>query len=207
MKIKYIALTFAVSFFFSNCGNKGKQSKDPKINGNSFQLISGDELELKEASAEGTGEYIYSNENKSSTNSFTFSFKLLGENSSVKLIANSDRNLKNGASLDFMRSGNELKVKLNLGGNTYNLDSFFSHIDASSETLSFALDVHNEDPTHFLIWEKKGNHHYHDHDALYNSEKEGISGKVSGKYWGFKLEKAQLIAPEVGEPKLHHHHH
>lgn len=207
MKNIYIALTLSIGFLFSSCGKTRSTTTELTLNENPFQLIEKGDLTFTSTDAKGSGKFIYKKKNKKSDNSFTFSLKLPEENASVTLIANADKDLNNGASVTFKRSAEKLKVQLIVSGETHDLSSDFDDVDISKDKVSFVIDIHDETPAHIIIWEKNESDHYEDREAKYNSSKEKrITKKASGKYWGFKLEKASLISPEKGEPKHHHHH-
>ena len=207
MKNIHIALSLAIGFMFASCGGTKNPTNDLTLNGNPFQLIEKGNLTFSSTDAKGSGKFIYSKPNKESDNSYTFSIKLPENNSSVTLIANADKDLNNGVSITFKKLTNKLKVDLIVAGTSHDISSDFDYVDVSKDKIGFAIDVHDEDPAHIIIWEKNSSDHYHKKDAKYNSENKIKKGKANGKFWGFTLEKANLMSPKTGKAKDHHHNH
>lgn len=137
-----------------------------------------------------------------SKSSFALTF-VLNEGGSLALNSNGNSRLGGAIGVVFSRVGKTLSVKLKEGGAETNVSAAFASLDAS-ETLSFLVDVHNDEvPAHILIWSGSTSAYTED-AALMNSEDPGFNppGNGSGQFWGLALSNATVSQAQVGGAKF-----
>ncbi len=189
----------------ASCGGSGA-SYDKNLNGNPLVLLDKGTLAFTENEAKGSGKFIFLNPIPvDDSKSFEFSMRLLEDNSSVIIVTKAGNKLQDGLSIIFSRKPDKLEVKVTLGTDEKDISEKFTSLKAS-DPLSFVIDVHAEDPAHVLIWEKKDDNHYKKKNAFFNSEADRMLTKVTGTFWGFALNKAEISNPKVDKAKHHHHH-
>jgi|GEM_PF-6736562 len=209
--MKKIAMGLVLLIMAASCG-VGSSSYDKSLSGNPLVFLEKGDLQVTENEASGSGKFVFLNPIPvDDSKSFEFSMRLLEDSSSVTIVTKAGNKLENGLSIVFSRKAEKLEVNVTLGTYKKSISDKFTSLKAS-DPLSFVIDVHAEDPAHVLIWKKessytKDNTRFNSNEKdSQNSKLYAMKSKVTGKFWGFALNKAEISSPKVGAPKHSHSH-
>jgi hypothetical protein len=162
-------------------------------------LIGEDTLVFTNGTLEGSGVVRFASplDKTESANNFTIQIEL-AENSSVTLVANSNRNLAAGVEIEISRPAGSTSphVIARTSQDSLDISTSFSNVDVTS-AMHLSFDIHNDhgNSLHFLAWNEQTG------EELLSDI---LSGRGFGANWGLKLQTAKITGIVKNGPKDKH---
>jgi hypothetical protein len=210
-------LIFALGLvFLAACGNGTREAPRGLVDlgGTQFRVVNGSCVRDAMNMLSGTCGVISPADlgGVSAGKSFALRFRLI-DGGAVTLHAYST-NLQGGVDLRFSRTGNTLKFRGTIGGQSVDHSHRFTNFNAAEE-ISLQIDVHNnESPSHVIIWGPSAAPGFNVNDKLVDTAKCGLGNNPNddcstewdiasgtGSGLGISLESASLISVTVSPPK------
>lgn len=184
---RVLSLVFVMGLVLAGCSDDkpagtGGPAQSVKVGNQTFAVMEG--------SADGpTATLVDTNPLKYELNKFTLSFNL-EEGGSVTLLANGGVRLANAGEVKFSRDGGKLvEAKATFAGQTHDFLPALGEVDAT-QTVNVIVEVHQEGKSHVLVYLP---------GQEVGEENEAQFPQLTGKNWGVRRHRAQLLAVDVSE--------
>ena len=187
-------LSFAAFLVLAGCGSS-TTAGDGTIGGNPFVFVTKGTLTTATGGGvTGTGSLALLNPVSLPNNSYRIMFAI-ADGGTLDFIANAATGLTGAVTLRFTRAGTTLSVVGVTSGGTKDLSAAFAAGVDASTTLTFQVDVHNdENPPHVKLWDAAVTT-FTGATARLDTANAGFvlaTGQGTGKIWGFALTNATV---------------
>ena len=209
-RTKVLSIALGALCLLSACGGGPNPDLDAlasvplrqNVGGEKFEILSQKEnLSFGSGTLSGSGSVRFAEDLGSAATNYNFELNFsLDDGGELSLVTHSNLALANGVVVNFKRTGAVLSAHVTTAGVTDDWSSFFSGLNAS-ESLSIAIDIHNDEPlTHLVFWNKLTNTELLDS----GEDVDGAAGKGFGQHWGLILTNASVSQSKKGPPRDAH---
>jgi hypothetical protein len=201
--MRFILLFFAISVSLG-CGSESQKSRSTpsdefesskeisQVFGLDFLNLGSTSVSFESGILRGDGQIVFDRPLRKETH-----FEIQGylqKGSEIEWIFLSNQKLEGGVRLKLTRPHDRIdmvlkgdQTRINLRSRTFNRELS----DRLDGEFSFALDVHDEEPIHVILWEGQGVKSQ-DPEILESVEDEIRLGNARGRFWGLKLKGGEV---------------